>query len=140
MKNCYCCSGKTFENCCQRFIERIAKPATAEALMRSRYSSYVVANIEYILKTTHHSTRRYHNAEAIKDWAANSLWQKLEIKSTVKGNPADSKGTVEFKAYYLDSGFQPHVHHENSNFIKESGEWFFVDGKIITENNIIRYF
>jgi SEC-C motif domain protein len=131
MKNCYCCSDNLFENCCQPFIEGLSKPLTAEELMRSRYSAYLLGDVEYILKTTHFSTRKFYEPEAIKKWATSSLWQKLEIISTIKGSPKDFKGRVEFKAYYLDLSFQPHIHHELSNFTKESGEWFFVDGKIV---------
>ena len=130
MRNCYCCSGDKFEDCCQPFLDGMAKPSTAEALMRSRYCAYVTLNVAYILKTTHHSKRTFHDAQAIKDWAKSSIWQKLEIISTIKGTPKDSTGTVEFKASYLDLGLQPKCHHERSNFIKVSGEWFFVDGKV----------
>ena len=130
MRDCYCCSGDKFEDCCQPIIEGIIKPATAEALMRSRYSAYATVNAEYILQTTHRSTRKFHDADAIKKWAKSSLWQKLEIILIIKGSPKDFKGIVEFKAYYLDLSLQPQIHHELSNFVRESGEWFFVDGKI----------
>ena len=98
--------------------------------MRSRYSAYVVIAIDYLLHTTHPSTRKSHDRENIKNWAEQSTWQKLEVLSTADGNIKDKKGTVEFKAYYLDSDSQPHVHHEHSRFIKELGKWFFVDGKV----------
>jgi SEC-C motif domain protein len=129
--NCYCCSGKKFEDCCQPFISGIAKPSTAEALMRSRYSAHATGAVEYILRTTHPSTRRFNNAESIENWARSSVWQKLEIVSISKGDVKDKQGTVEFKAYFLDENSQPQIHHENSNFAKELGKWFFVDGKIL---------
>lgn len=127
--NCYCCSGKEFEDCCQPFINGIAKPKTAEELMRSRYSAYVNVEIDYLLRTVHPSTRKFHNAESIEQWAKSSSWQKLEIISTIDGGPKDKKGMVEFKAYYLDEQRQLQIHHERSNFLKELGKWFFVDGK-----------
>lgn len=128
--NCYCCSGNKFEDCCQPFISGTAKPPTAEALMRSRYSAYVTVEVDYLLRTTHPSTRKFHDAESIKQWAKSSSWQKLEIISTIDGSPKDKKGMVEFKAYYLDEHQQPQIHHEHSNFLKELGKWFFVDGKV----------
>lgn len=127
--NCYCCSGKEFEDCCQPFINGIAKPKTAEELMRSRYSAYATVEIDYLLRTVHPSTRKFHNAESIEQWAKSSSWQKLEIISTIDGGPKDKKGMVEFKAYYLDEQQQLQIHHEHSNFLKELGKWFFVDGK-----------
>ena len=129
--DCYCCSGYKFEDCCQPFISGIAKPATAEELMRSRYSAYATVEIDYLLRTTHPSTRKFHDAETIERWAQSSVWQKLEIISTDKGNSSDKQGMVEFKAYYLDEYQQPQIHHEHSNFLKELGKWFFVDGKVI---------
>lgn len=128
--NCYCCSGREFEDCCQPFISGLAKPATAEELMRSRYTAYATVEIDYILRTTHPSTRKFHNGESIAEWAKTSSWQKLEIIATTKGNSSDKQGTVEFKAYYLDANQQSQTHHENSNFRKELGKWFFVDGKV----------
>ena len=135
MKECYCCSGKTFSDCCQPFLAEKSKPPTAEALMRSRYSAYSTANINYLLRTTHPSTRKFHEAESIEQWAKSSLWQKLEIISTEGGNERDKQGIVEFKAYYLDSDSNLQIHHERSNFRKELGKWFFVDGKIVISSN-----
>ncbi len=129
--DCYCCSGRKFEDCCQQFINGTARPSTAEALMRSRYSAYATAEVEYIIKTTHPSTRKFHDAESIEKWAKSSVWQKLEIVSTTKGNVPDKQGTVEFKAHFLDATRQPRLHREISNFAKELGKWFFVDGKVL---------
>jgi len=98
--------------------------------MRSRYTAYATAQVEYILRTTHPSTRKFHEPVSIEQWAKTSSWQKLEIISTAKGNSSDKLGTVEFKAYYLDAAHRPQIHHENSNFRKELGKWFFVDGKV----------
>ncbi len=128
---CYCCSDKEFADCCQLFISGIAKPATAEELMRSRYSAYVIVAVEYLISTTHPSTRKLHDAGAIENWARSSVWQKLEIISKTEGEARDKKGTVEFKAYFSDANNEPQIHHENSNFRKELGKWFFVDGKIV---------
>ena len=129
--NCYCGSGRAFEDCCEPFIKGTKKPSTAEELMRSRYAAYATGAVEYIMRTTHPSTRKSHDPKAIEQWASRSKWQKLEIVATVKGTSADKHGTVEFKAYYLDADDQPQTHHENSNFRKELGKWFFVDGKIL---------
>ena len=99
--------------------------------MRSRYSAYTTGAVEYILRSTHPSTRKFHDTEAIENWAKSSVWQKLEIVSTDKGDVKDKQGNVEFKAYFLDENRQSQIHHETSNFIKELGKWFFVDGKIL---------
>lgn len=131
--NCYCCSGKEFKGCCQPFISETAKPATAEELMRSRYSAYAVVAIEYLIRTTHPSTRKFHDADAIENWAKSCDWQKLEIVSKTAGEAKDKTGVVEFKAYFTDENGDAQVHHERSTFKKELGKWFFIDGKIIDE-------
>ena len=99
--------------------------------MRSRYSAYATGAVEYLIKTTHPSVRKFHDAESIENWAKSSEWQKLEIVSADKGDTKDKHGTVEFKAYFLDANGQPQIHHEISNFTKELGKWFFVDGKVL---------
>jgi SEC-C motif domain protein len=128
MNDCYCNSSKNFGDCCEPFLLGNAKPITAEQLMRSRYSAYATANVEYLLKTTHPSTRKFHDAESIKNWANSNVWQKLEIVSTDKGTQNDKKGIVEFKAHYSDSNSETKIHHEVSEFKKELGKWFFVTG------------
>lgn len=129
--NCYCCSGKPFEDCCHTFISGQAKPATAEALMRSRYSAYATLAIPYLLETTHVSTRKYYNAQDMLQWAQTCTWQKLEIIGKKMGSASDTQGKVEFKAYYLDQQQLMQVHHEHSTFKKENGNWYFVDGKVM---------
>ena len=99
--------------------------------MRSRYSAYVVVNVDYIMATTHQSTRKLHDTNSIKQWAKSSKWQKLEIISKQAGEAINVLGKVEFKAYYLDSNKRAQVHHEYSNFVKENGIWFFVDGIVV---------
>ena len=99
--------------------------------MRSRYSAYATVEVEYILRSTHPSTRKFHNAEAIENWARSNVWQKLEIVSKSEGEAQDKKGIVEFKAHFFDENGESQIHHERSNFQKELGKWFFVDGKLL---------
>ncbi len=128
---CYCCSENEFIDCCQPFLIGDKKPQTAEQLMRSRYSAYSTVNIEYILRSTHPSTRKFHDGESIGNWAKSNDWQRLEIISKTGGEITDKKGTVEFKAYFIDADGTAQIHHERSEFAKELGKWFFVDGKIV---------
>lgn len=129
--NCYCSSGEKFDVCCEPFLSGAAKPPTAERLMRSRFSAYATGAIEYLIRSTHPSTRKFHDAAAIEEWARANVWQRLEIVSKTAGESTDKKGTVEFKAFYADADGRPQIHHETSNFVKELGKWFFVDGKIL---------
>jgi SEC-C motif-containing protein len=127
---CYCCSGDAFAHCCQPFLENVIAPETAEELMRSRYSAYALAKVEYLLSTTHSSTRKSYSTSSIKKWATSNKWLKLEIVSTEKGTISDSTGIVEFKAYYLNANKFPHIHQERSTFLKENGRWYYLEGKV----------
>ena len=119
---CYCGSTKHFQVCCEPIIKGIQKATTADSLMRSRYSAYVLHQAGYLVATTHISTRKHHSKKDILEWAASNRWQNLEVLNT-------TKDTVEFKAYYLDSNGVNQIHHELSTFIFENGNWFYVDGE-----------
>lgn len=97
---------------------------TAEALMRSRYTAYVVKNVDYLLKTWHPSTK-----PANIDLGTIPKWNGLHIVSTEAGDESDSYGTVEFKATALSQGKIFRLH-EKSRFVKEHGRWLYVDGDI----------
>ncbi|MFW0716881.1 YchJ family protein [Pedobacter sp. N23S346] len=94
---------------------------TAEALMRSRYSAFVVADADYLYQTTHMSKRKGNSKEAYLKSAKDTKWLKLEIISS-------DFDMVEFKAFYLNKKFLPEVLHEKSNFKLEDGKWYYVDG------------
>lgn len=120
--NCYCNSEKLFKSCCQPYINGNLKAPTAETLMRSRYATYCVQAINYLMETTHFSTRKMHSKIETQTFAAANQWVKLEILNS-------SENRVEFKAHYLDSDLKAQVHHERSTFAKEKGSWYYVDGQ-----------
>ena len=57
MSACNCGSGKNYAACCGRLHSGAEIAATAEALMRSRYSAYVLRLAPYLLESWHASTR-----------------------------------------------------------------------------------
>lgn len=121
----------SLEECCGPFLQSKSKAPTAEALMRSRYSAYVVKNIDYIDRTQIETETDVFNKEEALKWADSSDWMGLEIKKTQKGEANDQTGVVEFIAHYKDkvSGTELH-HHETSLFKKVAGEWKFETGQI----------
>lgn len=100
-------------------------PATAELLMRSRYSAYVLRNAEY-LQQTWDATKR---PEAIDFSREKITWLRLEITDIKKGTVKDTKGVVAFKAFYSQDG-EECVMNEISRFTKIAGRWFYLDGVI----------
>lgn len=129
MTDCPCGSGKPFEDCCAPAITGTAPAATAEALMRSRYSAYVKGDFEYLGKTLATATAEDYNADSAEASSADVTWTGLEIRSTELGGPDDDTGMVEFAAKFRQNG-QDLVHHERSVFEREDGQWVYVDGII----------
>jgi SEC-C motif-containing protein len=125
-KTCPCGSNVDFIFCCGRYISGEQYPPTAEALMRSRYSAYVVGDEKYLLNTWHSTTRP--TELALKDDTA-TKWIGLDIKSTGQGTELDEQGTVEFVARYKINGKAQRLH-ETSEFRKEQDKWFYLDGVI----------
>ena len=123
--NCLCGSGLTYQQCCQPLHTGHAYALTAEALMRSRFTAYAMHNEVYLLDTWDLSTR-----PATVDFSKDTgEWTRLEIISTKKGSEKDSKGIVEFKAYFTTEGEQ-RVMSEISRFVKKQDHWFYLDGKV----------
>jgi SEC-C motif-containing protein len=125
MKDCLCGSGQGYSQCCGLYHSGNSLPATAEALMRSRFTAYALRNAEYLCATWD-SGKCPDNIDFSRETA---VWQRLEIVDTKKGGPQDDKGVVEFKAYYLQDD-EECVLHEVSRFIKKEGRWFYLDGVI----------
>lgn len=105
-------------------------PLTAETLMRSRYSAYVLEDEAYLLSTWHSSTC----PTALNLQQERIEWTKLDILTTRAGRAVDNTGSVEFIAhYYIADGLaaaDKQQLHEVSQFVKENDQWFYVDGLI----------
>lgn len=127
--NCPCGSAGTYETCCGPFISGKAFPETAEKLMRSRYTAYTRAEIEYIKTTMAPEAREDFDEGETRKWAEGSKWKGLKVLDTKKGGPEDNDGMVEFVATYERDG-EGVDHHEVSQFRKtKDGKWLFVDGE-----------
>ncbi len=115
-----------YADCCGRYhagpLQGLAP--TAEALMRSRYSAFVLDLTDYLLATWHPDTRP-------ADLAPNEpglRWLGLAVKrSDVEG---EDHATVEFVARSKLPGGRAHRLHEVSRFVRENGRWLYVDGQM----------
>ena len=129
------CGGASYANCCGRFIDGGAIPASAEQLMRSRYTAYTRCDDAYLRATWHPSTCP---AGPLADRDQNLRWLGLEVKSPLRlrqrhddvSIDADHD-SVEFVARYKLGG-RAHRLHEVSRFVREAGadgaRWFYLDG------------
>jgi SEC-C motif-containing protein len=114
------CGGGKYAACCESFHQGEPAP-TAERLMRSRYSAFVLKLEPYLLATWHASTR----PATLSLENDNTQWLGLTIKQHQDDGP--DQATVEFVARYKSNGRACKLH-ETSRFVRENGRWFYVDG------------
>ena len=119
---CPCLSGEVYGACCGPLHHGTTPAPTAERLMRSRYSAFVLLRASYLLETWHPSTR-----PATLDLDPATRWFGLEIVRTKAGGPFDAEGVVEFEARHRgDDGVG--TQHEVSRFVRVDRRWLYVDG------------
>jgi len=135
MSNCPCGSGLSLEACCGPILAGAPAP-TAEALMRSRYSAYVVRNYEHLERSLCSEQRKDYSAEEAKRWAESSEWLGLTIIRTEKGGKDDKEGLVEFSAKFRAEG-KEHEHLEMAIFGREDGKWVYV-GQVAPKGQTVR--
>ena len=124
MKACPCGSGKAYAACCGRHIDGGIPPATAEALMRSRYTAYALGNAPYLLDSWHASTR-----PASLDLAAEPTPKWIGLEMLRHEQQDETHAVVEFIARYKING-RAYKMQEASRFTREDGRWLYVDGDI----------
>ena len=120
---CHCQSGEAFAACCGPFLNGTAVAQSAEQLMRSRYSAFVVCDEAYLLATWHPKTR-----PSRVRFDEQQHWLGLSIRNTEDGAEGDQWGTVEFVARYKVAG-KGHRLVEVSRFEKRDGRWYYLDGE-----------
>ncbi len=128
MSLCVCGSGREFEACCAPLLGGQAA-LTAEAMMRARYTAFVVGNLDYIERTHAAEVRELFDrlqAERIVDEAE---WLGLSVRRVVDGGPDDQSGQVEFVARYKQRG-QIYDQHELATFRREDGLWLYQSGQL----------
>ena len=134
-QTCPCGSGRSFAECCEPVINGTRESETAEELLRARYSAFVVGEIDFIVASTHSSTRKEIDLAFVRDWSETSTWHGLEILETKPVN--DDKTLVSFECRFTQKGADQ-THREKSLFEREDGQWRFVTGDEL-KNPTVRY-
>ncbi|NHC13052.1 YchJ family protein [Motilibacter deserti] len=117
---CPCGLGLRYAECCGRLHRGEAQAATAELLMRSRYSAFAVRDEAYLLASWHPSTR-----PRSVDLPPGLEWTGLEVLEREAGGPFDTEGVVSFEASYREDG-HPGRLAERSRFRRENGAWLYL--------------
>lgn len=121
---CPCGAQIAYSDCCGRFIDAKEVVQTPEQLMRSRYTAYTQANIDYIVNTMLPPASDELEPVSAKEWAEQSEWLGLQIVTT---KTEGDIGWVEFIAGFILEK-EKHILHELSEFHKKDGVWYYVDG------------
>jgi SEC-C motif-containing protein len=123
---CPCGTGRTLAECCGP-AHAGGAIATAEALMRARYSAFALGDADFILRTGPGGDRAQLEAHL-----ARTRWVGLRVLATEKGGPADAAGEVEFAATFAEGGRFAEIK-ERSRFERRGGVWHYVGGDPVFE-------
>lgn len=137
MDACPCGSNLAYADCCAPLIAGARTAATAEALMRARYSAYAKGELAYLKATMHPDHRDGHDEKSTRDWSLNSQWHGLTILGVEGGGEGDEAGTVEFAADYTHGGTRRR-HHELATFRRADGVWYLEGGELVKPKPVVR--
>lgn len=118
---CPCGTGLPFGECCAPIQRGEREAATAEALMRSRYTAFALEDVAWLLTSWHASTR-----PRSLELDPGIRWLRLDVLDTTGGGPFDREGTVAFEAHWLADGTRGSMR-ELSTFRRDTG-WQYVGG------------
>ena len=119
---CPCGSGLPVAECCGPLLDGSRTAATAEQLMRSRYTAFALGDVAHLRATWHPRTR-----PTRLDLDPDVRWTGLDVLTAIGGSPLESEGTVEFRAHHVVDG-RAGAQHERSRFLREQGRWLYLDG------------
>ena len=121
MNACPCGSGDGFGTCCGPLVQDGVPARTAEGLMRSRYTAFVLGDTDHLWRTWHPRTRPPEvEASAVE-------WTGLTAVEVVDGDEDDDDGVVEFDARFTGPE-GPSVMRERSLFARRGGRWTYLTG------------
>lgn len=121
---CPCGSADPYGECCAP-LHRGAGAKTVEALMRSRYSAFVLGLEAYLRRTWHPDT-----CPTEMGLSVDTRWKRLEVLD--HGQPegqedGEKTGWVHFRATFQEHGRWQCLE-EISRFIRLDGRWVYLDG------------
>src|ERR1035438_1549972 len=126
---CPCTSKKPYDRCCGPFHAGTAMPETAEQLMRSRFSAYALAKVDYLISTRPEAKRADEDREELARYCKSVSCVSLKIVSKEMGGKTDDTGVVTFQASLQTNGRRS-LHIETSTFARENKKWVYVDGVV----------
>lgn len=124
---CPCGSKALFDACCGPLLA--GRPAkTAEALMRSRYSAFVLGRFDYLQRTCAGEAALTFDRAELERSLPGTQWLGLDIEATEAGQEDDTAGTVTFRVDFRQNG-RLFTQTERSEFRRIAGEWRYCKGE-----------
>ncbi|HEU5079067.1 MAG TPA: YchJ family metal-binding protein [Opitutaceae bacterium] len=116
---CPCGSGKLFSECCEPLLRGTRTAATAEELMRSRFTAHVAQDFAYLHRTYLPTSK----TKYVEEKSTNeSPWTRLVVHShDAQGDTAH----VDFSAFFVDGDGPEQVLQEKAEFKRIKGEWIY---------------
>jgi len=109
--------------CCGLHLGEPSRIPDAEALMRSRYTAFVLGRVDHLTLTWHPSTLPADLAlEPGQKWLGLEVRQHRQLDAT--------HAEVEFVARSRVGGKGVRLH-ERSRFVHQNGQWWYVDGDML---------
>jgi len=99
--------------------------------MRSRYSAYVLKELDYLKQSLAPEALKDHDDASVKEWADSAQWRGLEIHDAWAGGEEDEAGIVEFSAHYAIDG-EELTHRERAQFKRIDSQWRYLDGSMVS--------
>jgi len=133
--NCPCGNPVAFAQCCEPLLRGTQIALTALQLMRSRYSAFATDAFEYLERTHHPSQHAIDERAQLEAQSKTLQWLALQVCDSCDGNADQQRGEVEFKAFFRTAG-NVHCLHERSRFMREGGQWLYVDAVFCHDQRI----
>lgn len=114
-----------YSKCCEPLHLAHKPAASAEKLMRSRYSAFTMNLYPYLIETHHISTRGKLSISTLEDSNQSTQWLGLKILSA-------ENDKVSFQAYFLHRGEITCLHEDSefTNVRNDNGvdRWYYLGG------------
>lgn len=124
-QSCPCGSGRSLAECCGPILAGTLA-STPEVLMRSRYSAFVLGQLDHVERTNAPEIRNDFNRAEAERAVSEVQWQGLEVLSSSQNGDT---GTVEFSIRFCRGG-QDFGQHELATFRRDDSRWLYVCGKV----------
>ncbi|MHB0775501.1 YchJ family protein [Halomonas sp. WWR20] len=120
--SCPCGSRQRFAECCGPVHQDPRRAATPQALMRARYTAFVLQDVDVLLTTWEPDQRPSRESLA----APGPRWIGLNIEDA---QTQDGDASVTFRARFIDAGrFGELRETSRFRFANDVGHWRYVDG------------